>query len=244
LEKGIAVSNGRTWTRGFKKMRVYLEEKLMDYKNHISCFEDLITSYNETRAGFIFIALEKNRIAAPFINEARALRLANIDFYFLLNGINQWISSKTMTDDLEAENAKGLSWEYPARGARTLYFNITVSTIKNNIDIILLNKACTKNSKEIIENSENYIALGELKGGIDPAGADEHWKTAKTALDRIKNSFAQHSFYPAIFFISAAIEHKMASEIYTNLETGYINNAANLTKPDHITSLVAWLLEQ
>lgn len=326
-------------------MCVYLEKKLMDYRNHISCSEDLITSYSETRAGFISIALEKNRMAAPFINEARALqcriknikdpnellqlpdirngliaasgisdkaaahlgedgcaaaiqkfvenflvpagdkfreelvfrflltkgdslggkmrnivgmlaqkklclaiisalRLANIDFHFLLNGINQWISSKTMTDDLDAENAKGLSWEYPARGARTLYFNITVPAVKNNIDIILLNKSHAENIKEIIEKSDNYMALGELKGGIDPSGADEHWKTAKTALDRIKDSFAQRGFYPDIFFISAAIENKMAKEIYANLETGYINNAANLTKPDHITSLVAWLLEK
>ncbi|HAJ78349.1 MAG TPA: hypothetical protein DCO75_01135, partial [Fibrobacteres bacterium] len=29
----------------------------------------------------------------------------------------------------------------------------------------------------------------ELKGGIDPAGADEHWKTAKTAIDRIVSAF-------------------------------------------------------
>ncbi len=30
--------------------------------------------------------------------------------------------------------------------------------------------------------AEKTLMLGELKGGIDPAGADEHWKTANTVL--------------------------------------------------------------
>ena len=33
-----------------------------------------------------------------------------------------------------------------------------------------------------VENPKHYLACGELKGGIDPAGADEHWKTAGKAL--------------------------------------------------------------
>jgi hypothetical protein len=27
-----------------------------------------------------------------------------------------------------------------------------------------------------LSNRDNYLSIGELKGGIDPAGADEHWK--------------------------------------------------------------------
>jgi type II restriction enzyme len=52
----------------------------MDYVSHISKSEDLVTSYNETRAGFVSIALEKNRRATPFIEEARVLqyRIKNI----------------------------------------------------------------------------------------------------------------------------------------------------------------------
>ncbi|MDR3112572.1 MAG: type II restriction endonuclease [Elusimicrobiota bacterium] len=34
---------------------------------HIAKPEDLVTSYNETRSGFIAIALEKNRRATPYI---------------------------------------------------------------------------------------------------------------------------------------------------------------------------------
>jgi hypothetical protein len=43
-----------------------LEEKIMDLL-HITKPEDLVTSYNETRAGFIAIALEKNRRATPYV---------------------------------------------------------------------------------------------------------------------------------------------------------------------------------
>jgi type II restriction enzyme len=311
---------------------------------HITKAEDLVTSYNETRTGFIAIALEKNRRATPYIEEARvlqhrikkvsspdillnipdirngliaaaglsdkaashlgedgctiaikeftekflapagdafkeelifrflltkgdslggkirnivgalaqrklclsiisSLRLSNIDFYVLNNTSNQWISSKEIDDDTEIENAKGISWKIAKDKNRTLYFNSTVPIVGNNIDIILLNKPHTEAVKTVISQSENYIALGELKGGIDPAGADEHWKTAKTALDRIKNAFKKNGFSPNLFFVGAAIEHKMAVEIFNYLKSKYISNAANLTKPEHITALSDWLIK-
>lgn len=83
--------------------------------------------------------------------------------------------------------------------------------------------------------------MGELKGGIDPAGADEHWKTARTALDRIHKAFTKHRLKPHTFFIGAAIEAKMASEIWTLLQRGILENAANLTDEDQIASITRWL---
>jgi type II restriction enzyme len=311
---------------------------------HITKPEDLITSYHETRAGFIAIALEKNRRATPYIEEARvlqhristiespgklldapdirngliaaagisdkaashlgqdgcttaikefierflapagnkfkeelifrflltkgdslggkmrnivgalaqrklclsiisSLRLSNIDFYALADTSNRWISSKEIDDDTEIENSKGISWETPLNKNRTLYFNITIPIVGNNIDMILLNRPHTENIKTSIGQCNYFVALGELKGGIDPAGADEHWKTAKTALDRIKNAFNKNKYSPYLFFVGAAIEDKMAGEIYNNLKTKYINNAANLTKPEHITALSDWLIK-
>jgi type II restriction enzyme len=324
-------------------MSVHLEEEIMSYLAHIKKPEDLVTSYNETRAGFIAIALEKNRRATPFIEEARilqyrikkvatpekllempnirngliaasgisdkaashlgddgcisaikefiekflmpagtkfkeelvfrflltkgdslggkmrnivgaisqrklcmaiisALRMSDIDFCILLNNSNQWFSSKEIDDNTEIEYSRGISWKIGNRKNRTLYFNITVPVVKNNIDIILLNRPHTDNIKTVIGSCENYIALGELKGGIDPAGADEHWKTAKTALDRIKTSFKKNGYTPFIFFIGAAIENKMAIELFDNLQSKYINNAGNLTKPEHITAVSDWLI--
>jgi type II restriction enzyme len=311
---------------------------------HIVKPEALVTSYDETRAGFIAIALEKNRRATPYIAEAHvlqyrlkkitspdtllgvpdlrngliaaaglsdkaashlgedgctvaikefiekflvpagdtfkeelifrflltkgdslggkmrnivralaqrklclaiisSLRLSQIDFYVLDNISNQWISSKKIDDDTEIENSKGIAWESQKNENRTLYFNITVPVVGNNIDMILLNRPYTETIKTAVSQCGHFVALGELKGGIDPAGADEHWKTAKTALDRIKDAFKKNKFSPYIFFVGAAIENKMAVEIFNNLKSKYINNAANLTKPEHITALSDWLIK-
>jgi len=38
--------------------------------------------------------------------------------------------------------------------------------------------------------------MGELKGGIDPAGADEHWKTANKALDKMRKPFTPNIMVP------------------------------------------------
>ena len=47
----------------------------MPFKSHLKSHEDLITPYEETRAGFITLALEKNRTATPFVEEAKALKV-------------------------------------------------------------------------------------------------------------------------------------------------------------------------
>ena len=86
------------------------------------------------------------------------------------------------------------------------------------------------------------MALGELKGGIDPAGADEHWKTASKAFDRIRKSFAAQHQSPKTFFLGASIQKKMASEIWSELEAGTLTNAANFSVPDQIASLCSWLI--
>lgn len=325
-------------------MRVYLEKKIVDYSEHITKPEDLVTSYSETRAGFIAIALEKNKRATPFIEEARilqyrikkistpekllevpnirngliaasgisdkaashlgedgcltaikefidkflipagskfkeelvfrflltrgdslggkmrnivgvlaqrklcmaiisALRMSDFDFNISLDTSNQWISSGDINDDMGIENSKGISWKNAKNKYRTLYFNLTVPIVGNNIDMIILSRPNTDDIKSLIGNCKNYIALGELKGGIDPAGADEHWKTAKTAIDRIKESFRKNGCTPYLFFIGAAIENKMATEIFDILKSKYINNAANLTKPEQITALSDWLIQ-
>ncbi len=43
---------------------------------HLTSSDSLVTTYEETRAGFVALALEKNRRATPFIEEARSLKAA------------------------------------------------------------------------------------------------------------------------------------------------------------------------
>jgi hypothetical protein len=312
----------------------------LPYLRHIKNSDDLVTTYEATRAGFVAFALEKNRRATPYVAEARALQEAvyqakkpadllnipNIEngllkaaglsdkalphllsedkveaikgliknflepaggkfieelvFRFLLTrgdalggsmrnvggalaqrkltravlssltiaGIKySWLHSKTRKwvsmsyDDSEIElSLRGIHWEN-SRGQRTLIYNLTVPLVKNNVDLCLFNLAPEEAGKSNYASPETYIALGELKGGIDPAGADEHWKTARTALERIRQAFAAAEQSPFTFFIGAAVEKKMASEIWSELRNNILTNAANLNEENQIASISSWL---
>lgn len=308
------------------------------FQDHLKSSADLKTSYEAIRAGFVALALEKNRRATPMVDEARKLKAAasraqapnelmkmkeirlglltaagvsekaanhleesdkdeaiaglignflepaggkfveELVFRFLLTRGDtlggsmrnvggfmaqqkltraiisslrlagkpyRWLHSTTQTwarapeDDADVElSVKGLSWTNE-KGPRTLLYNLTVPLVGNNIDLCLLNGDYAQIDKHGYDKPEIYIALGELKGGIDPAGADEHWKTARTALDRIHKAFKKYK--PATFFIGAAIETKMAKEIWTLLKNGTIDNAANLTDDNQIAAITRWL---
>ena len=315
------------------------------YLLHLSSSDDLVTTYGAIRAGFIALALEKNRRATPFIAQARALKAAasiaktpsellniheiqpalltaagisdkaiahlqpedkveaiqglinnfldtsgenfveELVFRFLLTrgdtlggamrnvaGVlaqrkltraiisnlrisgkrYQWLHSINNTwmpmtdDDSDIElYLRGLNWQ-KGKQSRTLIYNLTVPLVKNNVDLCLFkcnsNDLATKELARAVFNSPDlYTALGELKGGIDPAGADEHWKTARTALNRIQEAFARLGLKPHTFFIGAAIEKRMASEIWFQLENGTFENAANLTNDNQIASVSRWL---
>lgn len=124
---------------------------------------------------------------------------------------------------------------------RTLLFDVTPRLVGKNIDVILIKSGGTEvPGKELLSVKRNYLALGELKGGIDPAGADEHWKTANSALGRIRTAFGRNT--PPLFFIGAAIEAAMAKEIFKQLKSGKLTHAANLNTDEQVDDLVDWLL--
>ncbi|HHY56053.1 MAG TPA: restriction endonuclease [Chloroflexi bacterium] len=115
-----------------------------------------------------------------------------------------------------------------------------------NVDLCLLHTTADAyiarpTRPRAVKESQHFVALGELKGGIDPAGADEHWKTASAHLARIRRSFAALGVAPALFFIGNAIETSMAGEIWGMLERGELTNAANMTDDRQAVSLVSWL---
>lgn len=310
------------------------------YHDHLQSSDDLITTYEATRAGFVTLALEKNRRATPYVAEARALQEAALQartpaelltiqgieiglltaaglsdkslvhlqpqdkieavkeliknylepagehfveelvFRFLLTrgdtlggsmrniggalaqrklsraiistltiaGIPyQWQHLKTRQwvdatgDDCEIEFfLRGLSWCKDGQ-PRTLLYNLLVPLVRSNVDMCLFNLSPAELQASRYKSPRSYIALGELKGGIDPAGADEHWKTARSALDRIRHAFSREGLSPHIFFIGAAVEKRMADEIWSQLETGLLSNAANLNEDKQIASISRWL---
>ncbi len=313
---------------------------LKSYRAHLSRTEDLVTTYEQTRAGFLSLALERNRRSSPIIEQARALKvraqqarsphdlaemsdilpallsaagvsdksashlqaedtaraiddlvtkylepagdafreelvyrflltrgdslggamrnvagvlaqrrlagaitatltIGGVPYFWLDSNSGQWVAGAGKTG---AEfSLRGISWQ--ARGnRRTMLFNNKVEIVRTNIDICLLATSHADLRAETNDTPSAYVALGELKGGIDPAGADEHWKTASSALSRIRVAFARYGPVPPTFFVGAAIAARMAREIWTQLEDGTLSNAANLNDLNQVSSLCQWLV--
>lgn len=170
-----------------------------------------------------------------------ALTLTGTTYQWFNAVSNTWIKSSSDDTDIEL-SLKALSWEKHG-DARTMIYNRTIPFVRKNIDMCLLDCPPDEVKSDIYKIPERFIAFGELKGGIDPAGADEHWKTAQTALTRIRTAFANQNLSPDLFFIGAVIADSMAQEIWNQLEEGTLKNAGNLTNPDQVASLVNWLVD-
>jgi type II restriction enzyme len=124
---------------------------------------------------------------------------------------------------------------------RILLFDKKPKPIDKNVDVILIYQAAENMSiATLLDNEENYLVCGEVKGGIDPAGADEHWKTASGALARIREKLRKNQ--PQLFFVGAAIENSMAIEIFSQLQSGMLNHVANLNVSKQVSDLASWLV--
>lgn len=168
------------------------------------------------------------------------LQICQINFSFATN--SGFVDSAEYFLDM-AESIKAIRWRTNTGEQKFLIYNVNVPQVSKNIDIVLLNKFTEttkgKNLKFILDDARNYLSIGELKGGIDPAGADEHWKTANTALERVRNAFENQI---PLIFVGAAIESAMAIEIFTQYQNGTLANCANLTNDEQLASACEWLV--
>ena len=187
------------------------------------------------------------RLAAEKLNKFiySIMRNEKIESSFFHRKKKIWVSTEDEINESLGE-IKAIKWNRKNK-KRLLIYDLTVPIVKKNIDIVIFNNdQCGEISspiyKSFIKENKNYLALGELKGGIDPAGADEHWKTANTALDRIRNSFNTKNINVLTFFIGAAIERSMAEEIYYQLNSKKLSNCANLTKKEQLKEICKWLI--
>lgn len=140
-----------------------------------------------------------------------------------------------ITSAAKGQKIRRIIWEN-----RRLLFDVKPKLIDKNIDVILLDASTNEGEATLLQRASAYLACGELKGGIDPAGADEHWKTAKSALNRIRSKFKRPC--PALFFVAAAIQTAMAKEIFRDLKRGFLAHAASLTVNQQVGDLAAWLV--
>ena len=174
-----------------------------------------------------------------------SMEVRGISCKWLPNIANETNWQQKNSGDAGVESqAKALQWNNH-NGTRILAFNMTIPTVKKNVDICLYSGTTAEhNLGRIVRFPERAIMLGELKGGIDPAGADELWKTGNTALERIRTAFTATGYTDIkTSFVGAAIANAMAEEIYGQLCSGILSNAANLTNNNQLIAYCNWLIE-
>lgn len=313
------------------------------FNRFITSPESIVTTYEQTRAGFLSIALEKNRVGDPYVRNAFAFKamvsgitrpedLLTIPrirpFLLTASGLSdksmQYLSPSDQTHAIEEliekflipsgsnfvdeaiyryllikgdavggimrnrigvlgqeklircilacmnvqgveydwiENEKSAPWKHKTEndegiertmkalhwendhGHRVLGFNLKIPVVSKNVDICLFSCDTSRyNYGKIAQSPNAALMMGELKGGIDPAGADEHWKTANTALERIRTSYQAIDINMATSFVGGAIATAMAHEIYDQLVSRTMTNAANLNDTNQLVEYCNWLI--
>ncbi len=170
------------------------------------------------------------------------MSVMGIGYEWFDNETKKWCKAPKNATHIESR-LKAVCWQ-SGRKKRTLAFNLNIPIVNNNVDICLFNADIeTYNKGNIVNEKDKILMLGELKGGIDPAGADEHWKTGNTALNRIRTAFKKEGREIDTSFVAAAIEKKMASEIYGQLQKGTLSFAANLTIDEQLVNYCDWIIK-
>lgn len=176
-------------------------------------------------------ALAQRRLSLAIIS-----RFSNSNIAFKVKIKNSVVNYDRLSNvqKKNAEKIKAFYWTKDGK-ERILIYNIKVPFIKFNVDICLLN--CND-----IDSMDAYLCLGELKGGSDPAGADEHWKTAKSALQRISRKYIAANKKTKFCFLGAAVMETMADEMWDMLQKDELSFAANLSIDNHLSHFVSWLI--
>ncbi|MBI5293818.1 MAG: XcyI family restriction endonuclease [Chloroflexi bacterium] len=82
-----------------------------------------------------------------------------------------------------------------------------------------------------VSGEGTFVWGGELKGGADPAGSDEHWKTAKSAFDRILDAATETGRpKPKLSFIATILVDRVAREAALWIQQGKLTSVYNLTQ--------------
>jgi type II restriction enzyme len=183
-------------------------------------------------------ALAQQKLIRTFISN---LTLMGIDFLWTDVKSKEWYKGNP-TAPIEGD-IKAIYWNYNGND-RILAFNLTIPLVGKNVDITLFDaKPIDYNEGKIVRFNDRFVMAGELKGGIDPAGADEHWKTGNTALNRIRNAFDTVEIPIKTAFIAAAIEDSMSEEIFNQLKSETLSYAANLTVDDQLVHFCDWAIK-
>ncbi|MBM4423321.1 MAG: hypothetical protein FJ030_08000 [Chloroflexi bacterium] len=141
------------------------------------------------------------------------------------------------------DNRLGDSDEFPAQLEEVENKRVVYKTVfLRNGNELRLNRQITWNDSQGKEykigpdlsafaGNESLTWGGELKGGADPAGSDEHWKTAKSAFDRIiEASDKTDRPAPKLSFIATILVDRVAREAAIWIGQGKLTSVYNLTQ--------------
>ncbi len=82
-----------------------------------------------------------------------------------------------------------------------------------------------------ISPGEAFTWGSELKGGADPAGSDEHWKTATRAFERILDAVEKTGRpKPKLSFMATILVDRVAREAALWIQQGKLTSVYNLTQ--------------
>ena len=169
--------------------------------------------------------------------------VAGREFWWKDADSGRWVLGLADEDGIE-NRTKALHWKTGGR-ERLFLTNLKFPIVEDsNVDIALFEGNTNdykRTRKDIVQQYTRVIALGELKAGIDPAGADEHWKTANFALNRIRSGFAEQGANPKICFIAAAISPRMGRDICKQIKAKLLTHASNLTNDEQLAMTCSWL---
>jgi len=158
------------------------------YHNHLQSSDSLVTTYEATRAGFVALALEKNRRSVPCIAEARALQEAashaeNPADLLNIKGINKGL---LMAAGLSDKALKHLRSEDKLEAINDLITNFLEPAGTNFVEELVFRFLLTRGDKlgGSMRNVGGALAQRKLTRAIlstlTIAGQRYHWQHSKT----------------------------------------------------------------
>jgi len=86
---------------------------------------------------------------------------------------------------------------------------------------------------------KNCLACGELKSGVSPNGATQLWKSAISAVRKVRRKSTTDI---KTFIIPSTVCSSIAKDIEHHLAEGDVDKVANLTKIHQLEDICEWLI--
>lgn len=138
---------------------------------------------------------------------------------------------------------RGVAWT-STRGPRTLLFNNRVPIVSRTVDVVVKKLAYQLGDAGRDSNHpELFLALGQIKGNAAPLKANDEWNAARSSLAQIRARFTELRLTPETFLVASDISERAALEIWAELTSGQLSNAANSNDEVQLASVCQWMIK-